>query len=531
MNVTIDKFIKDAEEIARTIPEELGADLRRGMVVSNLIGHATIYKNHGDYDAMAAFARDIVQVRPDLYEFWWVYGLALHGAGRMPDRDQRPYFDQALAAFATYEGELAKRGPLTDSDRGHMCSLEQTRAEIHYEDGRYLAAIEAADAAEILADPKKPPLRPYWSRGQSYLDMKLPDRAIPHLQKVVDAGQDMPEILAKLGDAHWTSGDTETARRIYRGIDEKLAKAGRSPYDWGVRDKIMAVLPLQQADPPTEAQVYGAIARAFPDHTPARVGQAAPSRLFGLIKGKAWTPSREAFSALTEEVESVPVSIEFVARRHYFPRTGELIRSVRWCNDAFERTYACKSHVLIVPHVKAGFDVRQVTRVIMRIAAELARDLKPVGIVWDTAKAFFPVEPFIASLGKDVSDIPPAYRFATQYGGTAIAIKLGADVGRPKIGENYSTWYRSEGLKVFGLKEVEARGFAGAPVDGALMMMGLASYLLSTDLEIRDGETFGHDGPGAAKHKVRIGPSTLVGREESYILELDGLSNLMDPVH
>jgi hypothetical protein len=69
MKVAIEKFIKEAEDIAQMVPEALGADLRRGMVVSNLIGHATIYKNEGDYDAMAAFAKHIVRVRPDLYEF------------------------------------------------------------------------------------------------------------------------------------------------------------------------------------------------------------------------------------------------------------------------------------------------------------------------------------------------------------------------------------------------------------------------------------------------------------------------------
>ena len=90
---------------------------------------------------------------------------------------------------------------------------------------------------------------------------------------------------------------------------------------------------------------------------------------------------------------------------------------------------------------------------------------------------------------------------------------------------------RSEGLKIFGLKEVEARGFRGAPADGALMVFGLVQYLLSSDVDIKDGDTFGHDGPGSAKHKVRIGPSTLVGREESYILALDGVENVMQPIH
>jgi tetratricopeptide (TPR) repeat protein len=531
MKFTIEKFIKEAEDIANMIPERLGLDLRRGMVVANLIGHATIYKNEGDYDAMAAFAKDIVQVRPDLYEFWWVYGLALHGAGRMPDRDQRPYFDHALASFEKYEEELAKQPPLRDTERNHLDSVEQTRAEIYYEDGRYLAAIEAADAAEKLANPENASLRPHWSRGQSYLEMKLPDRALPYLQKVAESDPDTSEISAKLGDAYWMSGDIESARSLYRSIDKKLAAAGRPPYDWGLRDEILAVLPLERADAPSEAQIYQAIARAFPRHAPARAGQVAASRMFGLIKGKAWTPSLAAFSTLSEEIENVPFTIKFFDKRVHFPRTGELMRSTHWCDDAFERTFACKSYVLITSHAKAGDDMRRVTRVIMKLTAELAKDLKPVGIVWDTAKAFWPVEPFIASRSKDVSDMPPAFQFASQYGATAIAIKHGADAAQPKIGENYCIWYRSEGLKVFGLKEVEARGFAGTPLDGALMMMGLVSYLLSSDAEIKDGETFGHDGPGAAKHKIRIGPSTLVGREESYILELDGLSNVMNAVH
>ena len=212
-------------------------------------------------------------------------------------RDPRPYFDEALAAFATYENERAKITPTPSGHDDNLPIVMERRSEIHYEEGRNLAAIEAATAAEATLDEKRSRDNIRWSRGQSYLALKQPELAIVDLEKVSAANLDVPEIAAKLADAHWQSGDVETARRIYGEIDARLAKAGHPPFDPGLRDHIAAILPLERADAPSETAIYAALARAFPAYVPALASAPPPSRMFGLVKGKPWSPSSAPFAS------------------------------------------------------------------------------------------------------------------------------------------------------------------------------------------------------------------------------------------
>jgi hypothetical protein len=179
------------------------------------------------------------------------------------------------------------------------------------------------------------------------------------------------------------------------------------------------------------------------------------------------------------------------------------IRAAWWWPDVSTAVAKRKAHIIV--NVGSSDDPREDYLTLAKAVAAVMETSPAIGVIWDSADAIWPRDMFMESLDRADTNVPTSL---------FVSVKLGRDTNFPKKDGSAAWLGMTYGLRAFGLKEVEFRGYEGQPSELAALLLRVAAYLLLKGDVIKDGETMGET--LERQHQFKFEPSTLESGKQVY---------------
>jgi hypothetical protein len=453
-----------------------------------------------DYGTAWKRVNETIQKYPQAYWFHMKRGELITGMFDAKTPEQEDQIQQeALREFTFVIGN----DPNRQSEALRMSLGHRARRYVinsMYEEAlRDLAGLEAAGE-------KLNPSFLFWRAKARLGTLDIPG-ALADLEEVRKA-HDIPPVRYHIGEAKWLQGDVAQGK-AERAAAIQAATAAKSempePTFKPAGPALRAIIMRDTADMPGEAALLAGIRKRFPDL--ARYTERHPPKgsLFGLAKGKPVAEQPGFVPETAFYIGENLIRIELNRERNVLQRGDECLRSARWCQDPWALAGKRQSHIVL--SVEDATDRMAALQLLLTVTDAVLVAASGFAVVLPTAQALLSPEMFRAQ----APERPLALLVALKFGRDPVC----ASGGQP------ARWYRTQGLEALGYPEAEVRSYAGDPMNAGPLLLGFAHYITTTNAQINDGEVFHHDGPGAAKPIIRIGPSTLVpGRDPVYRLEM-----------
>ncbi len=195
----------------------------------------------------------------------------------------------------------------------------------------------------------------------------------------------------------------------------------------------------------------------------------------------------------------------FIAKPNPLSPNESFIRSAWWWPNVEADVARRKAHVII--QLSGTGDPRVDLLQLAKLTAAVIAATNAIGVIWDAADAVWPAQVFLKQIDQPNVEFPVS---------VLVSVKLGRDTqfphkdGRPNwLGVTY-------GLKAFGIKELEIRGFAGAPSSIVNLLMNIAHYLVQKGDILKHNETLGRSLD--REYQIKIKPSTFYKGQTVYRL-------------
>jgi uncharacterized protein DUF4261 len=247
----------------------------------------------------------------------------------------------------------------------------------------------------------------------------------------------------------------------------------------------LAIVMLADQNWPDRAKLTAAINRRLPGGFKAESGNNAhPSTYVGFVDGRF-------------------VTLMFIDALNPLAPNESFIRAAWWWPDVRADLAKRKAHVIV--SVRQKGDERADQLALARLVAAVMETSNAIGVIWDSADAVWPAKLFVSEIDAAKGKLPTMM---------AVSVKLGRDTQFPRPSGKPAVLGMTYGLRAFGLKEVEFRGFDGSSADLAKTLLGVAAYLMEKGDVIKDNDTMGED--LNRKFVINIVPSTLEAGKDVY---------------
>jgi uncharacterized protein DUF4261 len=183
------------------------------------------------------------------------------------------------------------------------------------------------------------------------------------------------------------------------------------------------------------------------------------------------------------------------------------IASAWWWQDAWEQL---RHHQAAVAITMIDPDKpRHCWGTLAKITAAVIDVSPAVGVSWQPADAVWKPDGFCSAVDAAGDGLPLA---------VLVSVKVGREEERPRPDGKPGLFGHTWGLAAFNLMEVEVRGFGGRGEDLISTLLGMAVYLVTSGVDIEDGETVGHGTSRDPKFRVRWQQSVLAPEQMVYRL-------------
>jgi hypothetical protein len=261
--------------------------------------------------------------------------------------------------------------------------------------------------------------------------------------------------------------------------------AQKAPGNSKAAGRKLAIVMLADQNWPAKAKLMAAIDRRLPGGFKAEAGEDAhPSTYVGFVDGR--------FAALM-----------FIDARNPLASDESFIRAAWWWPNVRADLAKRKAHVVVSVGRKGNERADQLT--LARLVAAVMETSNAIGVIWDSADAVWPAGLFVSEVDGAMGKLPTMM---------VVSVKLGRDTQFPRPDGEPAVLGMTYGLRAFGLKEVEFRGFDGSAAELAKTLMGVADYLMTKGDVIKDNDTIGVD--LNRQFVFNILPSTLEAGKRVY---------------
>lgn len=178
------------------------------------------------------------------------------------------------------------------------------------------------------------------------------------------------------------------------------------------------------------------------------------------------------------------------------------IKAAWWWPNVQQDVAKRKAHVIV--SIGDTGDPQADHVALAKLVASVMESSPAIGVIWDGADAVWPRQMFIQGVDQAADGIPIAL---------FVSVKLGRDT-QFAMNKDVAWLGMTYGLRVFGLKEVEFRGFEGEAPELVSTLLSVASYLVRKGDVIKSTDTFGET--LERQYWVKIEPSTLEPGKDVY---------------